>query len=199
MSATPKAAHVWKRDPHDWYVEPTRATVQLLARETFDGWIHDPFCGGGNIVQTLLDAGHVATGSDLVRRTAADWFAGEADFFNGPHGCFGAPNVVSNPPFYKAVGAERATRDILGMTSGKVAVFVEARFLGGSGRARGLFHETPPNRIWVITPRPSCPPGAYLAAGGKAGNGSSDWLWLVWDPGETRLPPGASPQLGWLT
>lgn len=199
MTKTAKAAHVWERDPHDWYIEPTRVTVQLLAREAFEGWIHDPFCGGGNIVQTLADAGHVATGSDLIRRTSAPWFIGEADFFNGPYGAFGAPNVVSNPPFYRAKGTEDATRRILELTPGKVAVFVEARFLQGSGRARGLWRDTPPSRVWIITPRASCPPGSFLASGGKAGNGSADWLWLVWDPIGERLPAGGSPALGWLT
>ena len=58
-------------------------------------------------------------------------------------------------------------------------------------RANGLFAEFPPFRIWIVTPRVSCPPGTYLAAGTKAGNGSSDWCWMVWDltapPSPTRV------------
>lgn len=61
-------------------------------------------------------------------------------------------------------------------------------------RAAGLFAELPPSRVWVVTPRVSCPPGSYLAAGNKAGNGSSDWCWLVWD----LRRPTARPEFGWL-
>jgi hypothetical protein len=194
--AARKDAHLWERDPHDWYVEPKRATLQLLTREAFPGWTHDPCCGGGNIVETLLAAGCAATGSDLVQRTAAPWFVGTNDFLEG-----GLPykpdNIVFNPPFYKAKGAEAGIRRALSLVPGKVAAFIDARFLQGSARAKGLYQDHPPSRIWTITPRLSCPPGTFLANGGKAGNGSSDWLWLVWDA--DRRPAGSTSEYGWLT
>lgn len=52
---------------------------------------------------------------------------------------------------------------------------------GLSACAAGLYAECPPRRIYILTPRPSCPPGEYLLNGGKAGGGTADWCWLVWD------------------
>lgn len=199
MTRKPKAAHVWERDPHDWYVEPEGATRQLLEREAFPGWTHDPCCGQGNIVRTLLDAGLTATGSDLVQRVAAPWHMGVADFLDGALGAFGADNVVSNPPFYRAVGAERAIVRALECVDGKVAMFHTSTFLSGEKRTARLWTTFPPSRVWMITPRVSCPPGSYLAAGGVAGNGAMDWCWSVWDARPDRLTPGGMPRLGWLT
>jgi|SRR6185312_4665094 len=187
-------AKVWKRDELDWYVEPPRATKALLSVETFLGPVRDPCCGQGNIVSELLASGYAATGSDVVDRTGrASWFAGEIDFLT----CGGRlENICMNPPFFRAKGAEAFIRKALCIAKGKVAAFVDIRFLAGSDRAQGLFSEHPPHRIWVVTPRVSCPPGTYLAAGNKAGNGSSDWCWLVWD--RTAPRPYASA-FHWLT
>lgn len=192
-AARPLKARIWERDPLDWYQEPTVATEALLTVERFNGAIHDPCCGGGNIVKTLLAAGYDATGSDVVDRAGSPpWFNGLCDF--NDCGAIYAPNIVMNPPFFRAKGAEAFIRKALELASGKVAAFVDVRFLAGADRANGLFAEFPPARIWIITPRVSCPPGVYLAAGNKAGNGSSDWCWLVWD----RTAPTQATQFGWL-
>lgn len=188
-----KRSHLWERDPRDWYVEPRRATEALLSVEKFVGQIYDPAAGSGNIVETCIHAGYDAIGSDIVRRTDKPWFTGEIDWLVVQ--TVPAPvNVITNPPFYRAKGAEAFIRKALAYSTGKVCAFVDIRFIADSDRANNLFLEFAPHRIWIITPRVSCPPGPYLAAGGKAGNGSSDWCWLVWDmtapPGETRI--------GWL-
>jgi hypothetical protein len=185
-----RAAHVWERDPFDWYVEPTRVTEQLLTVERFVGSIWDPACGQGNIIKTLRAAGHDAFGTDVVRRAGnPDWFAGECDFLRGD--ARDAVNVVTNPPFFRAKGTEAFIRHALAVVKGKVAVFTDIKFLASASRGEGLFREHPPHRIWILSNRPSCPPGAYLAAGNEAGGGTADWCWLVWDRPETRI--------GWLT
>lgn len=192
-----KGAHLWARDPLDHYVEPERVTAQLLAVEGFVGLIHDPCCGIGNVVKACRSAGyHRATGSDLVRRVDASqtWYVGEGDFLAAPDvRCM--DNVICNPPYFGGKGTEGFIRKALAVAQGKVAVFVDNRFLTGKARAQGLWRDHPPTRVWMISPRPSCPPGSYLAAGNKAGNGSSDYVWLVWD---LTSPPG-STALGWLT
>jgi hypothetical protein len=33
--------------------------------------------------------------------------------------------------------------------------------------------------VWLLTPRPSMPPGAWIAAGNKPGGGTQDFCWLV--------------------
>ncbi len=195
-AATSKDAHIWDRDPLDWYVEPPAATEALVSVEAFAGAIHDPCCGGGNIVKALIEAGYSATGSDVMHRVAhgdpAPWFQGLHDFlaFPGP----ASANMVMNPPFFRAKGAEAFIRKAIAETERKVCAFVDIRFIAGAERASGLFREHPPTRIWVVTPRVSCPPGAYLAAGNKAGNGSSDWCWLVWD----KQAASTETSFGWL-
>lgn len=197
-----KKARIWERDEHDWYVEPPRATEQLLAAETFDGLTLDPACGGGNIVTTLRAAGIDAHGTDIMCRvgdpddheTWPRWFCGRQDFLKrGRLAPF--VNIVTNPPFFRAKGSEAFIRKALALGPVKLAVFADIRFLAGAERASGLFADHPPARVWIVTPRVSCPPGTYLEDGNTAGNGSSDWCWLVWD---RAAAPGAT-QMGWLT
>lgn len=189
-----KASHVWERDPHDWYVEPTRCTRQLLSREQFIGPVWDPACGQGNIIRTLQSAGKTAIGTDIVRRVGPDddWFYREQDFLSADQ--LLALNIICNPPFYRASGTEAFIRKALELGPFKVAMFCDVRFLAGAKRAEGLFADHPPSRVWIVTPRASCPPGTYLQSGGKAAGGSSDWCWLVWD----RTAPFTGTSLGWL-
>lgn len=200
MNATrDKKSKVWERDQYDWYVEPPDATKALLTVERFVGPVWDPACGGGNIIETYLHTnGGCVIGTDIVRRTDSELFACELDFLSDfDHAALGpafGSNIVCNPPFYRAKGAEAFIRKALKLANGKVAMFVDIRFLAGADRANGLFREYQPHRIWVITPRVSCPPGKYLAAGNKAGNGSSDWCWVIWD----TTAPQATTQFGWL-
>jgi hypothetical protein len=189
-----KKAKVWERDELDWYVEPPEATEALLRVERFVGEVWDPACGGGNICSILDARGLIVRGTDIVRRIdPKPWWKGELDFFSATH--TKAPNIICNPPFFRAKGAEAFIRKALTMATGKVAMFLDVRFIAGAERANGLFADYPPHRVWIVTPRVSCPPGSYLAAGNKAGNGSSDWCWLVWDQ---TAPRPAFPQLGWL-
>lgn len=189
-----KNAHVWERGDHDWYVEPTRVTEQLLKEEGFPGHTHDPCCGGGNIVKTLLANGLRATGSDLVDRAGSPhWFTGEADFLD-PSTVVEADNFIMNPPFFKGKGTEAFIRKAVDVAKGKVAVFTEARFVFGEKRANGIYRDCQPTRIWIVTPRPSCPPGKFIEEGGKVGGGTPDFVWIVYD----RAAPVTTPTVGWL-
>ncbi len=183
-----KGAHLWERDALDWYVEPPRATEALLTVEGFVGPIWDPACGQGNIVKVCIAHGLDAVGSDIADRG----YGGVQDFLAPDHDFVNVSNIITNPPFFRALGAEAFIRRALAVARSKVAVFVDIRFIAGAGRAEKLFLHHPPHRIWIITPRVSCPPGAYLAAGNKAGNGSSDWCWLVWD----QTAPKAETRIG---
>lgn len=195
MSKVEKAAHIWERDGLDWYQEPAIATTKLLSKERFVGKIHDPACGGGNIVRACLEAGYEASGSDITTRVDPNepWFRGEHDFLT-EHSLAMFENLIVNPPFFRAKGAEAFIRKAISVTHGKVCAFVDVKFLAGTGRANGLFAEHKPTRIWIITPRVSCPPGEYLANGGKASGGTADWCWIVWDLSSSST----STELGWL-
>lgn len=142
----------------------------------------------------FLAAGHVTVGSDIVQRItpAPYWLWREADFLD-LH-AVAQTNIVMNPPFFRAKGAEAFIRHAFKLATGKVAAFVDLKFLAGSSRANGLYAEMPPDRVWMITPRPSCPPGEYLQAGNTAGGGTADWVWLVWD----IASPTGETSFGWL-
>jgi hypothetical protein len=188
-------AKVFERDPLDWYVEGQCASDALFAVERFSGAIWDPSCGGGNIMEAATRAGYDVVGTDIKRRTNEPWFVGERDFL--ADGAELAPNIVCNPPFYRAKGAEAFIRQAHKLAAGKIAMFLDIRFLAGADRAGGLYSELTPHRAWIVTPRISCPPGEYLLAGNKAEGGSADWLWLVWDKLAPPPPPGCT-QLRWL-
>lgn len=192
-----KIATGYDRADHEWYVEPTYCTTGLLSVEYFDGVTLDPACGQGNIVKTLREAGVNAFGSDIVRRVEAEpWFMAERDFLNDAL-TIPIANIVCNPPFHRAKGTELFIRRALSIATRKVAIFTDVKFLAGQRRASGLFSDTPPDRIWIINPRPSCPPGEYLRNGGEAKNGQADWCWLVWSLDGPRSFKGPT-QLGWL-
>ena len=195
LMAKPKAAHLWDRADLEWYPEPERCTTQLCAAEPFIGPIHDPACGGGNIVRALLAQGYDATGSDLVNRVGPNtrWWRGAQDFlkFQGR-----LQNCVVNPPYGGGKLCEAFIRHAIAVTDRKVCVFVNRRFGTGRRRALGLYSEHPPHRIYEITPRPSCPPGEALKAGTvKASGGTQDYAWVCWDCDQ----PYVQTTLRWLT
>jgi hypothetical protein len=191
-----KDARVWEQDPFQWYVEGAECTRALLRVEGFSGVIYDPACGQGNIMKAAIAAGRTAMGTDLVRRAEGqdgDWWSGLVDFLEDEP--FTVANIVCNPPFYRAKGTEAFIRRALGVAKCKVAIFTDVKFLSGKERASGLYAEHPPSRIWHLSPRPSCPPGEYLKAGNKAGGGTADYCWLVWD----LLSPRRGTDTSWLT
>jgi hypothetical protein len=194
----PLKAHIFDRADDEWYCEPICVSTALFAAEKFDGGIWDPACGGGNILFASIEAGMHAIGTDIVDRGIRGM--GRTDrcvnFFERKK--LSAPNIVTNPPFGRAVLAEKFIRHAISLKPGKLAVFVDSRFMFGKARAAGLFAEFPPTRIWLITPRPSCPPGEYLAAGNKAGGGTADYCWVVWEGPSLGGRSDWGTRAGWL-
>jgi hypothetical protein len=182
-----RESNLWQREAHDWYCEPAWCSARLFAAERFEGRVYDPACGGGTIVKSALDAGLVAYGSDLINR---GW-----DSTRTPHNFLETPaterhdNIVSNPPFGIA---ERFVSHALQLAERRVAMLLPANWVQGDKRSRWLA-ETPLRRVLFITPRPSMPPGQVLAAGGKPGNGTTDYAFFIWLRGYD-----GRPELGWL-
>ncbi|MGJ4855545.1 hypothetical protein ACN6KF_001491 [Labrys sp. La1] len=182
MTAVAKQAHVWERSSLDWYQEEAWCSSALARVESFEGQVWDPCCGSGTIPMMLNKAGVSAYGTDIVERRQRANPQG-LDFFEDaktrePESI---PNIVSNPPYFSGKGTEAFIRAAFPLVQHKLCVFVDKRFLGGDDRAAGLYVEIPPARIWMLTPRPSCPPGEYIAAGGKVGGGTADYVWIVYD------------------
>lgn len=184
----------YERDKNDWYVEECFCTRALLRAEHFLGMVLDPSCGQGNIVRECHAAGINAMGSDIIERVDHDLLPHfkKSDFLVEPQA--GVANIICNPPFFRAKGTEAFIRRSLEVARSKVAIYADLKFLAGQDRARGLYREIAPDRVWVISPRPSCPPGWALLEGVEAKGGTSDWIWMVWDKtlpremrGQTRL------------
>jgi hypothetical protein len=176
-------AHVWEREENEHYVEPEWCSRRLFQEEQFIGLVDDPCCGFGTIPKAAIALGMGATGSDIIDRGSGLANFEVADFLRSD---WSRDNIVCNPPFNIASRfAERA----LSVASRKVAmVFPTARL-----NAAHWLHNTPLRRVWMMTPRPSMPPGHVIAAGGKPGGGKMDFCWLIWD----RDHAGAA-EIRWL-
>jgi hypothetical protein len=178
-----RKAHIWARDEHDWYVEPTWCSRRLFQVEHFDGAVVDPACGTGRIVWEARVTGLEAHGFDLIQRT--DTFAGGFDFLRQPPPIVATRvHLVCNPPFRHA---EAFVRRALDGPFGKIAMLMPATWHVSDKRGRWL-ETTPLRRIWALVPRPPMPPGSSIAAGLKPGNGTKDFAWYVWLRGYDGAP-----------
>ncbi|WP_319568242.1 hypothetical protein [Cohaesibacter marisflavi] len=173
-------AHLWERHPEDWYVEPYWCNRRLFEEEAFEGGIWDPSCGLGRVLYSADAAGYPVTGSDIVCRSG---FCDELFDFRTckrPR----ARNIVSNPPFSYA---ELFVRHALGIADGKVAFLLPLQWLASETRAR-FFPSTPLRRVYILSPRPSMPPGPVIEANVKPGGGKKDFAWYVWEQGYEGTP-----------
>lgn len=183
--ATPINAHAWQREVHEHYVEPHWCSERLFAEEKFDRSIWDPCCGFGRIPDSAVKAGLLAVGTDIVDRGYRD-FGGVHDFLTSPKHPVNS-DIVCNPPFN--IAPRFAIHALAHDGVGKVAmIFPTARL-----NAAHWLRETPLARVWLMTPRPSMPPGHTITAGEKPGGGKIDFCWLVWTKG--RVGPAG---LRWL-
>jgi hypothetical protein len=178
----PLAAHAWDRVPHDFYVEPTWVSQRLFAVEGFMGCVWDPASGIGRIPEAAGIAGYRMIATDLIDRGYSKLDA-VVDFLHCERG---VENVVCNPPYsiFRPF-AEHALK----LATDKVAMIWLTRRLN----AAHWLQRTPLARIYLLTPRPSMPPGDVVLAGEKPGGGTQDFCWLVWERDYAE-----SPTVHWL-
>lgn len=198
----------WARDPDAWYQEPAWPSERLFAVEPFDGRIVDPCAGSGTIINSAKAAGLRGQAYDL-RDRGFPGVQGGKDFFDIERWMIGAwpvENIVSNPPYatWAQLGRDKPTQDsmaraedeflvqALNRTTSKVALFLPSGWLNSEKRGAWI-ENLPLYRVYLIGPRPSCPPGTFLQAGGKAGNGTGDYSWFVFLKGFR-----GAPTLHWL-
>jgi hypothetical protein len=177
----PSHAHIFDRDENDFYCEPSWVSERLFAVEPFVGVVWDPASGLGTIPRAARAVGLTNFASDI----AEHGYGPIQDFLTAraPTDVF---SVVTNPPFKLARAfVERAIE--LGAT--KTAIIFPVPRLNAAKWLQSM----PLARIWLLTPRPSMPPGEVIARGEKPGGGKTDFAWLVFD----RTHDGP-PQLRWL-
>ncbi|MFC4255692.1 hypothetical protein GRI97_17590 [Altererythrobacter xixiisoli] len=183
------------RHPWDWYVEEHWVTHALASVVPLDRAVTylDPCCGQLHIPEALAALGlpHVH-GTDLFER-APDHrlFLGCHDFLGDQRHLLEASqrlSIIMNPPYSCQDGrrvrglAEQFIRRALAIATDKVCAVLPLKWLGSAGRYQ-LFAQFPPAAIWILSERPSMPPGDAIAALGKAAfnNGKVDYMWVVWD------------------
>ena len=179
--ARERKSHIWTREENEHYVEPNWVSARLFLHEGFDGEIWDPCCGWGTIVDEAIHIGLRAFGTDIVDRQK-----GKFKVVNFLTATRQTENIVCNPPFNIA---DEFVLHALKLAKKKVAViFPTARL-----NAAHWLKRTPLARVWLLSPRPSMPPGHIIARGEKPGGGKMDFCWLVFD--HTHSGP---TQLRWL-
>jgi hypothetical protein len=162
------------------YVEPEWVSMRLFEEEEFTGSVYDPCCGFGRIVISGLKAGIRSYGSDITDR---GWDSTNQDFLKHRHR---HDNIVTNPPF--DIIADIAAHAVA-CARKKAAVIMPTARLNAAHWLQAL----PLRRIWLLTPRPSMPPGHVIKSGGKVGGGKSDYCWLVFEKGYVW-----HPEMKWL-
>ena len=193
LRAKPLRAHIWDRDPHGHYVEPLWTSAQLFEEDWFGppgSLLFDPACGWGRILKSAAAAGYTVLGADIIDRLDRGMLGripfATGDFLERPP----LPSVsaiVCNPPFDHV---QAFCKHALAIATFRVAMLVPLRRLPAGRWLERLPLET----VWLLTPRPSMPPGTYIAAGHKPGGGSQDFCWLVFRKGLIAW----TPRLRWL-
>jgi hypothetical protein len=177
----PRRTHIFERDADDHYVEPLWCSVRLFEAESFGApgaRVYDPAAGWGRVLQAATSAGYSVIGSDIVdRRTdphAAAGFPFSVCNFLKDSPVRSVWSIVTNPPFdHIEEFCERAFE----VATHKIAILMPLRRLPAAHRLR----RSPLESILLLTPRPSMPPASWIAAGNAPGNGTQDFVWLVFN------------------
>jgi SAM-dependent methyltransferase len=192
---TPRLSHNWDRHPDDYYIEPEWTSARLFEEHDFSGEIVDPACGSGRILIEAQRAGYEARGFDIEERANHGFEFRIRDFIVSEPYANIFDNVVSNPPFKHCDDASdyAFVRRALLAARDQVALLLPAAWLHGDKRGKWL-RTTPLEFVYIITPRPSMPPGPVIEAGDKPGQGTKDFSWFVWRHGYE-----GEPKIRWLT
>jgi hypothetical protein len=177
-----RRSHIFARDNNDFYSEPSWVSERLFAVEKFEGLIWDPACGLGTIARAALAAGLSIFASDVVDHG----YGVRQDFLQATAPTNDVFNVVTNQPF---VLTHEFVEHALTLGAAKMAIIFPVARLNA---ARWLM-SMPLARVWLLTPRPSMPPGRLITNGEKPSGGKTDFCWSVFD--RTHTGP---PTLEWL-
>ena len=161
----------------EFYPTPPWATFALIDNEHLSGDIWECACGDGAMSQVLEETGCPVFSSDLYQRgfgeAGIDFLQADKIF----------DNIITNPPYHSAEGF---VREGVKLSRKKFALLLRLAFLEGANRARTIFTDTPPSRVWVFSERITFYPKGINAKGG----GTTAYAWFVWDhshAGDTQL------------
>jgi hypothetical protein len=188
-----RRSHIFPKATDGHYVEPAWCSERLFAIEPFGApgaLVLDPAAGWGNIPRAAIAAGYTAVASDIADRLDHRGLEGirfHICNFLEESPVRSAWSVACNPPFDRV--REFCERG-LEIATYKVAMIVPLRRLPAARWLESL----PLESVYLLTPRPSMPPGAWIAAGNIPGGGSQDFCWLVFN----KRAGSTAPRLRWL-
>lgn len=161
----------------DFFPTPKWATFALIDNEKLHGDIWECACGDGSMSHVLEQTGQDVFSSDLYERgygeAGIDFLATERR----------ANNIITNPPYNCAEGFVKTG---VALARNKFALLLRLAFLEGANRAKTIFSQVPPSRVWVFSERITF----YPAGAERKGSGTTAYAWFVWDkdaPGQTEL------------
>ena len=161
----------------DFFPTPRWATFALIENERFEGDIWECACGDGAMSRVLEETGCPVPSSDLYDRGYGDV---GVDFLTVTRQ---ADNIITNPPYNSAEGF---VANGVKLAKRKFALLLRLAFLEGAKRARTIFAECPPSRVWVFSERITF----YPIGVEVKGTGTTAYAWFVWDkdaPSGTEL------------
>lgn len=170
-------------DGPDFFPTPPWATHALIDNEPFRGDVWESACGDGAMSNVLETSARSVRSSDLYDRGYGD---PGIDFLTATTR---ASNIVTNPPYNCA---EAFISSGLRLAQKKFALLLRLQFLEGANRARTVFSQSPPARVWVFSERITF----YPRGRERSSSGTTAYAWFVWDrdaPSRTELcwlPPG---------
>jgi hypothetical protein len=179
----PKRTHIFAKAEGLHYVEPHWCSTRLFAAERFPGPIRDYFCGTGRVADAGRGAGYYVRATDIVDRGCLH-FDGVEDFLTVTR-IEPDVSIVGNPPF-----SDRILQHAIRLDPVKMAlIWPLARVVA----AHAWLGTAPLARVLMLTPRPSIPPGSYIAAGKKPEGARVEHAWLIFERGYR-----GQPQMRWL-
>lgn len=155
-------------DGPDFFPTPAWATHALIDNETFAGDIWECACGDGAMSKVLEKTGQNIKSSDLYDRGFGD---SGIDFLTSKSK---VSNIITNPPYNCAEGFVKSG---VQNAEKKFALLLRLAFLEGANRARTIFSDNPPSRVWVFSERITFYPSGAVVKG----SGTTAYAWFVWD------------------
>jgi hypothetical protein len=191
-------SHIFAKERHGHYVEPAWCSARLLEVDDFGppgSLILDPSCGWGTILRSARDARYHVMGADIVDRLQRyELGLRSIRFFKHDFVEDAWPSrarvtsIICNPPFDCV---EEFCVRALEIAEYKVAMICLLRRLPAAHWLGTLPIET----VYMLSPRPSMPPGHWIAKGNAPGGGTQDFCWLVFNKLKSRRTPA---RFAWL-
>ena len=162
-----------ERHPHDAYFTPADTVQEFLSVQDVlepGCTVWEPACGAGNISKELIMKGFDVYSTDLNN------FGYGITNVNFLEATKKVDAIITNPPF--SIAEQFITHAL--SQADTVVMFLRLSFLEGQNRARGLWKQHPPHKVYICGRRPTLVRADYK---GEKISGFVAYAWFVWKKG----------------